>query len=269
VPKMESPGRLSLYSGAPVYASGLMSGKNFLYYNPYNGSTISLYENNNWVEYDCSKPVQYNITGIASGQLFDVYMAGLNGASGSLFMTLGSAWTSGGNRTNPVYQDGILVEPFFKYRYLGTILTTAQGLTEDTKFKRFVWNYDNRVTKTLYCTDSTQHTYNSPTPRAWDLNSGNRLQFVQGIEGLGASTSCMVASYVTPGATSINSFESAGVFSGTNYNVYNTFTGLYWDTSLMMVGECVAGYNYLQLMESCQSGTVTNVSMTLTGTIEG
>ena len=146
---------------------------------------------------------------------------------------------------------------------------TTSNTTEDTKFRRFVWNYDNRITQTLYYTDSTQHTYNSPTPRVWNLNSGSRVEFVQGIAGIGASTSCFIASYVTPGATSICSFESDGVFSGTNYNVYNTFTGLFWDSSMLMVGNCNEGYNYLQLMESCQSGTVTNVSMTLTGTIEG
>jgi hypothetical protein len=229
-----------------------------------------LYESTGWVEYDFSKQISYNLAGgFQSGYLYDCFVYGNGGLSGSLQLAIGGGWTSGGNRTPLSYQDGILVEQFSKFRYVGTIMMTTSSTTEDTKYKRFVWNYDNRVTKTLYYTDSNQHTYNSPTPQVWDLNSGNRLQFIQGIAGLGASTSCMVASYVTPGATSINSFESDGVFSGTNYNVYNTFTGLYWDSSLMMVGECNVGYNYLQLMESCQSGTVTNVSMTLTGTIEG
>jgi len=199
--------------------------------------------------------------------MYDIFMFGNAGISGSPSLAAVN-WTSGGNRAPIVYQNGIPLSQFTGGRYLGTIRTTTSSTSEDSPYRRFVWNYDNRITNTLYYTDSTQHTYNSPTPRVWNLNSGSRLEFIQGVAGIGASTSCFVASYVTPGATSICSFESDGVFSGTNYNVFNTFTGLFWSQSMLMVGNCNEGYNYLQLMESCQSGTVTNVSMTLTGTIE-
>ena len=269
LPKVEGPGRLSLFSGAPIVSGGYISGADKLYYNPYKGNTIALYDGASWLEYEINVPLMLDLnTGLQSGTMYDIFMTGAGGISGTASLSAVN-WTSGGNRAPIVYQNGIPLSQFTGGRYLGTIRTTTNSTSEDSPYRRFVWNYDNRITNTLYYTDSTQHTYNSPTPRVWNLNSGSRLEFVQGVAGIGASTSCFVASYVTPGATSICSFESDGVFSGTNYNVYNTFTGLFWSQSMMMVGNCNVGYNYLQLMESCQSGTVTNVSMTLTGTIEG
>lgn len=269
IPKVQGPGRLSLYSGAPVVSGGYISGANKLYYNPYYGNNIALYDGVSWAEYEINTPLVLDLNvGLQSGTMYDIYMFGNSGISGSPSMSAVN-WTSGGNRPPITYRNGIPVGQFSNGRYLGTIRTTTSSTTEDSKFRRFVWNYDNRISQTLYYTDSTQHTYNNATPQVWNLNSGSRLEFVQGIAGLGASASCFIASYVTPGATSVCSFESEGVFSGTNYNVYNTFTGLFWNNSTMLVGNCNEGYNFLQLMESCQSGTVTNVSMTLTGMIEG
>lgn len=268
LPKVEGPGRLSLFSGAPIVSGGYISGATKLYYNPYKGNTIALYDGASWLEYEINVPLMLDLnTGLQSGTMYDIFMTGAGGISGTASLSAVN-WTSGGNRAPIVYQNGIPLSQFTGGRYLGTIRTTTSSTSEDSPYRRFVWNYDNRITNTLYYTDSTQHTYNSPTPRVWNLNSGSRLEFIQGVAGIGASTSCFVASYVTPGATSICSFESDGVFSGTNYNVFNTFTGLFWSQSMLMVGNCNEGYNYLQLMESCQSGTVTNVSMTLTGTIE-
>jgi hypothetical protein len=269
IPKMQAPGRLSLYSGAPIVSGGYISGASKVYYNPYNGSTISLFDGISWLEYEVGDPIALDLSGgFQSGLMYDIFMFGNAGISGSVGLS-SQSWTSGANRPPIIYKNGIPISQFGNGRYVGTIRTTTSSTTEDSKFRRFVWNYDNRIQQTLYYTDSTQHTYNTETPRVWNLNSGSRLEFIQGVAGIGASASCFVASYVTPGATSVNSFESEGVFSGTNYNVYNTFTGLFWSNSVLMVGNCNVGYNYLQLMESCQSGTVTNVSMTLTGLIEG
>ena len=118
-------------------------------------------------------------------------------------------------------------------------------------------------------TNSVTHTYLSATPRAWNNLTTNRVEWVQGEAGLGSHVSARVTNYVTAGATAYITFESAGVFSGTNYDITNTMTGTWWQPSMNMTGMCNLGYNFVQPMEYVTSGTVTNVSITLAGMIEG
>lgn len=67
-------------------------------------------------------------------------------------------------------------------RYLGTILMTATGQTEDSLAKRFVYNYYNRVNSKMYVADNAgSYSYTTAAWRISRNSRSNRLQFLCGI----------------------------------------------------------------------------------------
>ncbi len=96
-----------------------------------------------------------------------------------------STWSNDTLRaTAIVRQDGIYCKSgALNCRYLGTVRTSAAGTICDTKEKRFVWNYYNRVPRTLYRHESTQSwTYSVRAWRAWNNSEDNRVEFVIGVD---------------------------------------------------------------------------------------
>jgi hypothetical protein len=68
--------------------------------------------------------------------------------------------------------------------YLGTIRCTANGQTEDSAAKRFVWNMYNRVLRRMLVRDTT-NTWGHNTNNVWrqTRNSAtNQLEFVRGLD---------------------------------------------------------------------------------------
>jgi hypothetical protein len=68
--------------------------------------------------------------------------------------------------------------------YLGTFRCTANGQTEDSAAKRFVWNMYNRVPRVMRNTLETANTwaYNGTTVRYANNNSANQLDMVRGLD---------------------------------------------------------------------------------------
>ena len=106
--------------------------------------------------------------------------------------TTGLTYTSGGTwytvpntrATAITLQDGVYVQSgATNKRYLGTLMTTAtSGQCEDSKDKRLVWNYYNRVLREFYkVEDSTSWTYSSATIRPMNNSTANRVGFVLGV----------------------------------------------------------------------------------------
>ena len=68
--------------------------------------------------------------------------------------------------------------------YLGTIRTTANGQTEDSLAKRFVWNAYNQAPRQMRIQDATANwNYSSLTIRQANGNAANQLDFVAGLGG--------------------------------------------------------------------------------------
>ncbi len=174
-----SSGRLTLESGVPVSTTDQIS-KTTIYYTPYNGDKISLYDGTNWATYAFTER-SLALGTLTSGKNYDVFMYN---NSGTLTLEL-TAWTSDTARatsltmTNGVYlKTGALTR-----RYLGTIRTTSTTTTEDSASKRFIWNYNNRVNCRMFkqyaassWTYATSNTY-----RYLGNNSANSLAIVNGI----------------------------------------------------------------------------------------
>lgn len=66
--------------------------------------------------------------------------------------------------------------------YLGTFRTTADGQTEDSAAKRFVWNNYNRVTRSMLVVDTTDTwTYSTDTYRQARASTANQLDMLIGL----------------------------------------------------------------------------------------
>lgn len=180
-------GRLTLTSGTPVTTSDV-TGATTVYYAPHKGSRIALYDGANWnIRTFSEKTCTLTTTCIGGGgaltsdKNYDLFIYDDNGTP-----TFDSpvAWTNNTTRATAIQlQDGVYVKSgATTRRYVGTIRTTSTTTTEDSTTKRFVWNYDNRVARTMRAVDTTDTwEYSAQSWRQANANSANQLDFVVGV----------------------------------------------------------------------------------------
>lgn len=169
--------RLTLESGVPV-SSADQSAKTTLYLTPYIGNQIALYYDSAWVTYEASE-MSLSLSGYTSGRVYDIWCYS-NSGTPTLASTI---WTNATTRgTALTIQDGVLVKSgATNYRYIGTIYMSGSGQCSDTTVIRGVWNFYNQVTRGLYNTDVTSHSYSTESFRKWNnSDSGNLLKYVTG-----------------------------------------------------------------------------------------
>ena len=175
-----SGGRLTLTSGTPVTTSDVTSATT-IYYTPYNGDRISLYDGTNWATYTFTER-SLSLGTLTSGKNYDVF---LYNNSGTLTLELSAAWTNDTTRADALTlaNNGIYVKSSSTTRrYLGTIRTTSTTTTEDSATKRFVYNANNRVTKTVIRNETTSTwTYQSTTWRQANNSTSNQVAVVAGL----------------------------------------------------------------------------------------
>lgn len=180
-------GRLTLTSATPVTTSDV-TGATTIYYSPYKGNRIALYDGANWnirtfSEKTCTLTITCagGGTALESGKNYDVF---LYDNAGTVTVDSLVAWTSDTARsTNIELLDGVYVKSGASTRrYVGTFRTTSTTATEDSVTKRFVWSMHNRVDKRMYVYDSTTSwPYSTQSWREARGQSTNRLQMVIGV----------------------------------------------------------------------------------------
>lgn len=171
-------GRLTLTSGTPV-TSGDVTGATNIYWTPYIGSRIALYNGSAWAMYTFTEITQALGT-LTSGLPYDVFAYNNSGTVATEIL----AWTNTTTRaTALVLQDGVYVKSgATTRRYLGTFYTTSTTATEDSKTKRYVWNYYNRKARLLRVGEATATwTYTSATIRQANGNTANQVEVVVGV----------------------------------------------------------------------------------------
>jgi len=171
-------GRLTTESGVPVSTSD-RTGQTTLYFTPYHGNGIALYDGTTWVNRTFSE-LSVSLTGLYDNTTYDVF---LRDVAGTLSLEISAGWSTAHNRTSEI----TLFEGVYTYqtdplaRYLGTIHTTSTTTTEDSALKRFVWNYCNRVPRHLVITETTDSWfYQDPYIRSTNNNSANRVEWALG-----------------------------------------------------------------------------------------
>jgi hypothetical protein len=271
-------GRLTLTTGSPIPTD--VSGATTIYWTPYLGSQITLWDGSAWTTYTFTE-TSLALGTLTSGKNYDVfgYQSG-----GTLTLEL-LAWMSDTVRATAIaLQDGRYCKSGDKTRlYLGTIRTTSTTTTEDTGggtttqvgAKRFVWNFHNRVRRPMRVHDTTSSwSYTTNTWRQANAAAGNKCEYVNGgtndslIQGalLGAAylNSNTRTAMVSAG---VSSTGSPSKFIGIGYN--GVATAGWFPMSAPYADTPNAGYGYIAWLENGADGTCsfggTNSSTSQTG----
>jgi len=266
-------GRLTLTSGTPVTTSDV-TGATSVYFTPYNGDLVSVWDGTRWKLYQFTE-LTLALGTLTSGANYDIF---LYDNSGTLTLKLGPAWSgdtargTGAGTTELDTQDGVHVNkvaisggPGAKAgRYLGTIRTTSTTTTEDSGGgtttqvggKRFVWNAQNRLPRTLCVIDTTDNwTYGTNAWRQADAAAGNKVEYVCGllidpaeatVTGNGFGSGIAGAVGVGVDSTSANSAKVFGQLTSSSNAPLTTYRG--WPG---------IGYHYLAWLEITRAGTIT------------
>jgi hypothetical protein len=280
VPTQASGGRLTIDNASKVPApTSDQTGKTTVYLVPYLGNGLALWNGTTWrVLKIPDAGVSVALGTLSSGKNYDVFAYD---NSGSIALELSAAWfsdsarASGGSGTDLAQVDGVWVKKAAggandqTRRYLGTFRTTSTTATEDSASKRYLWNQNNRVPRTLTAqeTGTANWTYTTGTWREANGNTtegGGRVGLVIGdpngtAEALRAtvravvgnsSANCRFACGVGVDSTTADSSQSSGsiVNSGGFAPDVATWTGTI----------ATPGYHYLQRLEISQAaGTTT------------
>lgn len=198
-------GRLTIDDGglSPTI-SGELFNKTEVFYVPYVGTSISLYDGSEWIMHDFFPYLSKSINSldfygdpIDPGTSYDVYIALQNGLP-TLEL---EPWTSVGinadTRTvSPVYFQGVLVKGNDDTRrYVGmirTTSTTAGGMLEDSYDHLFVWNALNQVNRVAIKSETTNDLTFTANQFGvdWHLIPGSTLGFIEFINGVETKCRC-------------------------------------------------------------------------------
>jgi hypothetical protein len=251
-------GRLTLTSGTAVTTADV-TGATTVYFAPYNGNRIALYDGTNWLTYSFTE------RSLALGTLttltpYDVYIYNNSGTLTLEFL----AWTNGTTRaTALVLQDGVYVKTgATTRRYLGTFYTTATTTTEDSAAKRYLYNYNNRAIRLMSCaTETTDNwTYSTATWRQARASTANQLNFFVGVveDSVSANLDVSYSSATVGSAVGLGIGLNSTTQPSGNFGVPNTPVAGYtfmWSRNLRTYP--VLGLNYMAWLEYSQSGLTT------------
>ena len=186
-------GRLTLESGVPISTNN-QTDKTTLFFTPYNGNSIDLYNGINWIRHTFTQRT-LAIGALTASKPHDIF---IYNNSGTLTLSA-TEWTNATTRATALTrQDGVYVKSgATNYRYLGTIYIDSGQKCQDTNGARFVWNNQNRVRRLLFATDTTNSwTYTTATYRPFNNSSVDgvgRVSLVCGLEEDILSMTCKAA----------------------------------------------------------------------------
>jgi hypothetical protein len=172
-------GRLTLTSGTPVTTADVTAATN-VYFTPHIGNQVAVYSGGDWI------PLTFSELTLAvpatTGTNYDVFAYDNSG----VLAIEALAWTNDTTRATALAkQDGVYVKSgAVTRRYLGTFrTTTVSGQTEDSTDFRYVWNYYNRVDRTLYANSgATVYAYTTDAYRLVNNDAANQVKIVVGVD---------------------------------------------------------------------------------------
>ena len=272
-------GRLTLSSGVAVTNTDI--GSQTLYFTPYKGNTISLYDGAYWNKYNFSE------ASIAvpntSNTVYDIFAYPVSSA-----VALSTAvWSNSSTRATSsalVSQNGVYVRTGdTSQRYLGTFATaTTSGFITDSKTARRLQNYYNTVPRQLFVTETTSSWNNSSQIyRPLNGSTTNRVDFIVGLSETIVNASAHLIATATLnghsyslgiGLDSITSTDSAFLIQQT-FDGASTFTGnSVGPATSVWNGYPPVGLHFLQWLERNATGSTVplgNRPNGLLGTIFG
>ena len=248
-------GRLTATSGTPVTVADV-SGATSIYYTPYTGNKIALYDGSAWDLFTFTE-ITISLSGLTASRPYDVFAYDNSGT-----VTIETLiWTNSTTRaTNLVYQNGVLVKSgATTRRYLGSVYINATGgQTDDTVVKRYLWNHSNRHPRPMYRHDPTDSwTYTSTTFRQANANVANQLAVMIGVQeaclnisaiavanNSGGLNNCIMVTGIGIDSTSVDSSQISGDAESSN------FEDAEFSAQLVTYGS--VGYHYYAWLEKSQ-----------------
>jgi hypothetical protein len=237
---MPTSGRLTLTTAVPVTTSDV-TGATTVYFTPYKGNVVQLYDGATWIPFTFSELSQTTAddtkspAAVAVSSNYDVFV--WNDA-GTLRATRGPAWTSdtargtGAGTTELEVLEGRYVNKIAitngpaaqRGLYVGTIRSDASSQINDSVLLRHVWNNYNRVAKEMFAADATgSWTYTTNTWRQANGSAANQLSMVVGLDEDPVSA-----------AVAISAASSSGGV--------DTAAGIGLDSSTALASRCLSGY---------------------------
>ena len=254
-------GRLTATTGTPVTTADV-SGATSIYYTPYIGDKIALYDGSAW-NHRTFTQITISLSGLTASKPYDVFAYDNSGTV--TIETL--VWTNTLVRaTSLVHQNGVLSKSgATTRRYLGTVYINASGgQTDDTILKRYIWNYYNRISRTLRVMDTTTSwTYTTATVRQMRGSTANQVETVIGVAEVPVSLSLRIGAQNTLAAKNMwagighNATTSPVATSQSSYST--SPVGYYVQTlgSGVTIYPAI-GFSYFSMLEwSVASGTTT------------
>lgn len=154
-----------------------------LYYTPFHGNRISLYNGTTWVLHSFTER-SLALSSLTSGRPYDVF---LYDNAGTLTLEL-TSWTDDTTRATALTtQDGVYVKSgATTRRYLGSIYTTGTDSTEDSAWRRYVFNgpLPSRIRARLRRYDLTVANWTltaAAGTRQAGANADNQVSIMQGL----------------------------------------------------------------------------------------
>lgn len=171
-----------------IFAKGIASTS--IKYCPYVSNEISLWTGTHWETENFSPTgacLSVSLGTLTSDTPYGV-LAKKSGVGVELVIDATALYASEG--FGLTQQDGVWVAAADKRKtWLGVLRTVSTTTTEDSwaqigsasSAKRFIWNFYNRESARAEVADSTTHNYNSTTPRQWNADPINQVEFMVGI----------------------------------------------------------------------------------------
>lgn len=243
--------RLTLESGVPVSTSDQLN-KTTIYMTPYLGKQIALYVDGAWVIKETSE-ISLALGSASASTPFDIF-AYWTGSAVALELV---EWTNDTTRATALaFQDGIYVKSGdATRRYIGTGRTNSNpGNCVDADAARFVWNWQNQVTRRLYKYDGTSHTYATLAWRYWANNVN--LLLTEWVQGLAQTVFPEMHGAVQGyGAAGYLSLFVSGNYFGNLRAANSSGNAMYLEaTTTLGPIALAAGYNTLNAQEYGQPG---------------
>ena len=216
-------GRLTLTTGVPVTVSDV-TGATTVYYTPYHGSAIALYNTTStvWQLYTFTE-LSIALGSDTTALPYDVFAY----ISSSAVAIERLAWTNTTTRATALTtQNGIYVKSGdASRRYLGTYYTTAAGQTTDNAVCRCLWNNYNRVRRPVRVFETTD-SWTQPAANTWrqaNAAAGNQISVIAGLQ---ETTIHVTATGIASGGGATSSFTSIGLGSTTTPSTLATIAAV-------------------------------------------
>lgn len=177
-------GRLSVFQNVPVPINSHQHSTpaSILYYVPHQSNLIALWSGlasgvtGTWRIRAFDNSTAVSLVGLPANTNYDVFAHDSNAAVVLTLAPWVDSWTRGSSLSLFLHQGAMVRAGDATRRYLGTIRTSsAGGSTQDTQFRRLVWNYNHRIDTSTIWSSGRSHTYSVGAWRQWDNGTASDI----------------------------------------------------------------------------------------------